>query len=98
MRVMSIEEFRDRDAEYLGWVAAHPDGYVINIGRSQRGYVRLLCAACGTITSRLWVPKTSSTSREQAIFVDHATSTSMPSGDAARRCGISVPGRQVSIP
>ena len=30
---MSVEEFQDRDAEYLGWVAAHPDGYVINIGR-----------------------------------------------------------------
>ena len=33
---MSIEEFRDRDADYLGWVAAHRDGYVINIGRSVR--------------------------------------------------------------
>jgi len=49
---MSIEEFRDRDAEYLGWVAAHPDGYVINIGRSRRGYARLHRATCGTITSR----------------------------------------------
>ena len=49
---MSVEEFQDRDAEYLGWVAAHPDGYVINIGRSRRGYARLHRAACGTITSR----------------------------------------------
>ena len=49
---MSIEEFRDRDADYLGWVAAHRDGYVINIGRSGRGYVRLHRATCGTITSR----------------------------------------------
>jgi hypothetical protein len=52
MRVMSIEEFRDRDSDYLGWVAAHPDGYVINIGRSRRGYARLHRATCGTITSR----------------------------------------------
>jgi hypothetical protein len=52
MRVMSVEEFRDSDADYLGWVAAHRDGYVINIGRSQRGYARLHRAACGTITSR----------------------------------------------
>jgi hypothetical protein len=37
MRMMSVEEFQDRDADYLGWVAAHPDGYAINIGRSRRG-------------------------------------------------------------
>ena len=49
---MSIEEFRDRDADYLRWVAAHRDGYVINIGRSGRGYARLHRATCGTITSR----------------------------------------------
>ncbi len=33
-------------------LAATRDGYVINIGRSQRGYARLHRAACGTITSR----------------------------------------------
>ena len=52
MRVMSVEEFRDRDADYLRWVAAHRDGYVINIGRSGRGYARLHRATCGMITSR----------------------------------------------
>jgi hypothetical protein len=52
MQVMSVEEFRDRDADYLSWVAAHRDGYVINIGRSGRGYARLHRASCGTITSR----------------------------------------------
>ena len=49
---MSIAEFRDSDAGYLAWLAAHGDGYVINIGRSGRGYARLHRAACGTITSR----------------------------------------------
>ena len=34
MHVVSVQEFRDRDADYLAWVAAHRDGYVINIGRS----------------------------------------------------------------
>ncbi len=38
---MSVKEFPDRDADHLGWVAAHRDGYVINIGRSGRGYARL---------------------------------------------------------
>jgi len=49
---MSVEEFRDRDADYLGWVAAHRDAYVINIGRSGPGYARLHRVTCGTITSR----------------------------------------------
>ena len=49
MRAMSVEEFRDRDAEHLGWVAAHRDGYVINIGRSEQGYARLHRATCGTM-------------------------------------------------
>jgi hypothetical protein len=34
MPVMSVEEFRERDVDYLDWVAANRDGYVINIGRS----------------------------------------------------------------
>ena len=29
-----MEQFRDNDQAYLGWVAAHADGYVINIQRS----------------------------------------------------------------
>ena len=49
---MSVEEFRDRDADYMGWVTAHRDGYVINVGRSGRGYARLHRATCGTITRR----------------------------------------------
>jgi len=28
---------------------------------------------------RLWVPRTSSTSRDQAVFADHATDASVPS-------------------
>ena len=31
---MSTREFRDDDAGYLDWLAAHPGGYVINIARS----------------------------------------------------------------
>ncbi len=49
---VSIAEFRDSDRGYLAWLAAHGDGYVINIGRSGRGHGRLHRAACGTITSR----------------------------------------------
>jgi hypothetical protein len=49
---VGIAEFRDNDEAFLGWLAAHASGYVINVGRSERGYARLHRAACGTITSR----------------------------------------------
>jgi hypothetical protein len=48
----TVVEFRDRDRDYLAWVAAHGSGYVINIGRSGRGNATLHRASCGTITSR----------------------------------------------
>jgi len=47
-----VMEFRDRDGDYLAWVAAHSAGYVINIGRSGHGNARLHRSSCGTITSR----------------------------------------------
>ena len=49
---VSIAEFRDSDEAFLAWLVAHPDGYVINIGRSERGYARLHRASCSTITRR----------------------------------------------
>ena len=49
---MSITEFRDSDEAFLAWLAEHPGGYVINIGRGERGYARLHRADCGTITRR----------------------------------------------
>lgn len=48
----AIEEFRDRDGDYLAWVTANGTGYVINVGRSGRGLAVLHRASCGTITSR----------------------------------------------
>jgi hypothetical protein len=48
----AVAEFRDRDGDYLAWVAAHGSGFVINIGRSGRGAAMLHRAGCGTITSR----------------------------------------------
>jgi hypothetical protein len=92
---MSIEEFRDRDADYLRWVAAHRDGYVINIGRSGRGYARLHRATCGTITSRspftgpyIKICSTALTDLDRWIL-DHSGTvpercgTCQPAGDAA---------------
>lgn len=40
------------DAAYLAWLAANPDGYVINTEPSAHGYARLHRATCGTIRYR----------------------------------------------
>jgi hypothetical protein len=47
----AVGEFRDDDAGYLAWLAAHPDGYVINILRSHSANgARLHHADCWTIS------------------------------------------------
>lgn len=48
---MAVFEPRD-DAAYLAWLAAYPDGYVINAAPSGRGYVLLHCATCSHIRTR----------------------------------------------
>jgi len=40
------------DDTYLAWLAAHPDGYVINTEPSGRGDMRLHRAGCRTIQYR----------------------------------------------
>jgi hypothetical protein len=47
-------EFRDDDDGYLDWLAAHPDGYVINILRSHNpAAARMHTAGCWTIGGRI---------------------------------------------
>jgi hypothetical protein len=47
----AAREFRDDDAGYLAWLAAHADGYVINIARSHStAEARVHHAACWTIS------------------------------------------------
>src|SRR5260370_41685849 len=51
--VMGVEQFRDDDSGYLGWVAAHGDGYVINIQRSLNpAEARMHKAGCYTINGQ----------------------------------------------
>jgi hypothetical protein len=48
--VAGVEQFRDDDGGYLGWVAAHAHGFVINIQRSLNpADARLHHAHCYTI-------------------------------------------------
>ncbi|WP_461480040.1 hypothetical protein [Mycobacterium sp. HUMS_1102779] len=46
-------EFRDDDVGYLAWLAAHPNGYVINIARSHsKSAARVHHAGCRTISGQ----------------------------------------------
>jgi len=49
---MAIMVFIDDDSEYLDWIAAHPDGYVVNSRRKfDSGYLVLHRAKCPTVHS-----------------------------------------------
>src|ERR1700746_2835087 len=46
-----MERFIDNDPGYLDWLARHPDGFVINTGRTpSAAYLMLHRAGCGTIS------------------------------------------------
>lgn len=50
---VEVEIFRDDDAGYLGWLAAHPAGFVLNVERTPRpSYLMLHRASCRTISGR----------------------------------------------
>lgn len=50
---MDIEQFRDNDRGYLGWTAAHPTGYVINVQRNLNpSDARVHHANCYTINGQ----------------------------------------------
>ncbi len=87
---IGVAEFRDRDSDYLGWVAAHRAGYVINIGRSGRGSAVAHRASCGTITSR--APFTDSYMKVCSESLSHLDAWALrQNGIVAQRCGICRP-------
>jgi len=50
---IEVEIFRDDDAGYLEWLAAHPAGFVLNVERNPRpNYLVLHHATCSTISGR----------------------------------------------
>jgi hypothetical protein len=52
-RAIEVVVFRDDDAGYLAWLAAHPTGYVLNTARNPPpDYVILHRASCRTISGR----------------------------------------------
>lgn len=52
-QLAEVTEFRNNDAGYLAWLAAHPDGYVINILRGlNASTARIHRAQCRTIIGK----------------------------------------------
>ena len=92
---MGVEQFRDDDTGYLAWVAAHGDGYVINIQRSLNpADARMHEAGCYTINGqpprgRTWTGpyvKICSTSLGQLDGW-----ALQRTGSPVRRCGVCAP-------
>src|SRR5262249_1696284 len=49
----AMQRFVDDDRGYLDWLAHHPDGFVINTGRTpSAAYLMLHRAGCGTINGK----------------------------------------------
>jgi hypothetical protein len=99
---MSAREFRDDDAGYLGWLAAHPDGHVINIARSQSAtQARVHHAGCRTIGGQnpragAWTGPYVKVCAEQLVELEQWTIDQV--GEPIRRCGTCHPAREAVQP
>jgi hypothetical protein len=72
---MSVCVFRDDDEGYLAWLAAHPDGFVLNIvGGSNVTGARVQRAGCWTI-NRQTAQGRSWTKDYEKWCADHAAET-----------------------
>jgi len=99
---MSAREFRDDDSGYLGWLAVHPDGYVINIGRGRSAAeARLHHAGCRTISGQNprggpWTGQYVKVCTEHLAELEQWAIDQV--GEPIRRCGICHPGRHGAAP
>lgn len=94
---MSAREFRDDDSGYQDWLAVHPDGYVINIGRSRSAAgARVHHAGCRTISGQNprggpWTGQYVKVCAEHLAGLEQWAIDQV--GEPIRRCGTCHPGR-----
>jgi len=68
-----IQEFIDRDADYLEWVDKHPEGFVLNMRRSPSPeYLVLHRASCSTISGQRDVGAYTSRDYRKAVALEIA--------------------------
>ena len=92
-------EFIDDDLNYLSWVAAHPDGYVLNVRRSpDPRYVILHRANCKSISNEAHAPGayTGRSYRKiclssEAMLQAAAKREGRSDGTPSKRCGHCLP-------
>jgi hypothetical protein len=101
-KAMNAREFRDDDAGYLAWLATHPDGYVINIARSQNATeAHVHHANCRTISGQ--IPRGGGwTGPYVKVCAEHLTEVEQWAidhvGEPIPRCGNSHPARHAVRP
>ncbi len=91
--------FSDDDVSYLAWVAAHPDGFVLNVRHTpDRNYVVLHRASCKSISNDTHAPnaytgrgyrKICATSVAELKLA--AKSEGRSDGTFSKRCGLCRP-------
>jgi hypothetical protein len=97
-----MREFRDDDAGYLAWLAAHPNGYVINILRSHNATeARVHHADCRTINGQNplaagWTSQYVKVCAEQLAELDQWASDQV--GGPIPRCQTCHPARHPAQP
>jgi uncharacterized protein YggE len=97
-----VGEFRDDDAGYLAWLAAHPDGYVINILRSHSATdARVHHAGCWTISGenpsgKTWTGPYVKVCAEQLAELDQWAINQ--AGEPIARCGTCRPASDAVPP
>jgi hypothetical protein len=90
-------EFRHDDAGYLAWLAAYPEGYVVNIARSHSAtQARVHHAGCRTISGGIprggvWTGRYVKVCAEQLAELEQRAIDQV--GEPIRRCGICHPTR-----
>jgi hypothetical protein len=89
---MGADEFRDSDDEYMGWLAGHPDGYVINILRGRNPTTaKVHRASCRTINGVPARGVTWTTGDYVKVCADHLADLDQWAieqvGESIQRCG-----------
>ena len=92
-------KFLDDDDGYLSWIAANPDGFVLNVPRmAHPGYVVLHRARCGSISTDKREPGAHTRRDYRKVCATNVTELQLAAkregrndGSFSKRCGLCQP-------